>query len=138
LRLAALPFPLLCALVAVAALATVGLSIWLARRLRPLPPEERERLRRLRVNTVGRITGGEIVDLWAEEDGAPGPPDVVYQYQVGGVTYHVSQALRLVPMKFDPSSWTPGSPVQVKYDPANPGNSILACEVWSGLVRNRS
>lgn len=117
-----------------------GAGVWLWRRWHRPTPEELERLRRLHVHAVGRLAGGEIVEMVAapDEAGAQAPPTVVYQYAAHGVTYQASQALHLVPVAFDPASWIPGWPVQVKYDPAQPGNSIVACEHWNGLGGKRS
>lgn len=114
-------------------LLAAGGAFWLLRRLRRLSPEEVERQRRLRLHSIGRLTGGEIVENWPSPTGEAEAPTVVYTYEFGGVTYQASQALHLVPREFDPQSWIPGWPVQVKFDPASPGNSIVACEHWSGL-----
>jgi hypothetical protein len=118
----------------------VGAGVWLWRRWHRPTAEEQERQRRLHVHAVGRLAGGEIVEMVAApaEAGAQAPPTVVYQYSAHGVTYQASQALHLVPAALDPGSWIPGWPVQVKYDPAQPGNSIVACEHWNGLGGQRS
>ncbi|HET9784062.1 MAG TPA: hypothetical protein VFP94_03775 [Terriglobales bacterium] len=71
------------------------------------------------------------------EAGPEAPPTLVYEYAAHGVTYQASQALYLVPVALDPASWIPGWPVQVKYDPAQPGNSIVVCEHWNGLNMKR-
>ncbi|HXE31349.1 MAG TPA: DUF3592 domain-containing protein [Terriglobales bacterium] len=119
---------------AAAAMMLVAGAVWLLRRFRRPGPAEVERARRLHIHAIGRVTNGEILEMMAAPD-APGlAPTLVYQYEVGGVTYQVSQALHLVPVELDPGSWIPGWPVQVKFDPANPGNSIVACEHWKGLV----
>ncbi|MGH9481479.1 MAG: hypothetical protein ACRD1L_05250 [Terriglobales bacterium] len=120
-------------------LVAAGLAlIWLRRRRRPTP-EQVECARRLKVNANGRIAAGEILDMLPApvENGEKLAPTLVYQYQVGGVTYQVSQALHLVPVALDPTSYIPGWPVQVKYEPSNPGNSIVACEHWVGLSGGR-
>lgn len=118
-------------------LAAVGaVTAW--RKFRPRPdPAELERQRRLRVNQVGRLTGGEIVDLL---DDLPAPPPgtppqrvLVYRYQVRGVQYEASQDIAPLLGKIRPQGCTPGQPTEVKFDPANPGNSILVCESWCGL-----
>jgi len=120
--------------VAAAAAAAVGGGAWLLRRLRRPSAEQLECARRLRLHAIGRIAGGEILDMLPVADAPTLPPTLIYQYEVGGVTYQVSQALHLVPVALDPASWIPGWPVQVKYDPANPGNSMVACEHWRGLA----
>ena len=110
------------------------------RRWRRPSPEAVERARRLRLHQIGRIAGGEILDVLppplgasAPADPAP-PPTLVYRYQVSGVVYEASQALYLLDTPLDPASWIPGWPVQVKFDPAHPGNSIVVCEQWSGFA----
>ena len=119
--------------------AAVAGTVLLLRRLRRPSPEAIECSRRLRLHALGRIAQGELLDMLpAAGDVAPeAAPTVVYQYQVAGVTYQVSQALHLVPVRLEPSSWIPGWPVQVKFDPGNPGNSMIVCEHWSGLGRPR-
>ncbi len=120
--------------VGAAAVAAVAGGVWLLRRLRRPTPEQAECARRLRLHAIGRIAAGEILDMLPVEGDPALPPTLVYQYEVGGVTYQVSQALHLVPVALDPASWIPGWPVQVKFDPANPGNSMVACEHWRGLA----
>jgi len=115
--------------------AALTVALIVVRRWRRPTPDQIECARRLRIHAVGRLASGEILDLIDHPDGLP--PTLVYQYEVGGVTYQVSQALHLVPIEFDPESWIPGWPVQVKYDNANPGNSIVACEHWRGLSSSK-
>ncbi len=117
-----------------APLAAAGIGYLLWRRWHRPSAEQLERERRLRVHAVGRLAAGEILEMLPAPGEAGLPPTLVYQYEVGGVTYQVSQALHLVPAAFDPQSWIPGWPVEVKFDPANPGNSIIACEHWQGLA----
>lgn len=115
------------------ALAAAGV-VWLLRRRRPTP-EQLEAARRQRLQTMGRLGAGEILDMIAApaEAGEQAAPTVVYGYEVRGVSYEATQPLYWIPVTLDPQSWIPGLPVQIKYDPANPGNSIVACEQWSGL-----
>ncbi|MGH9476465.1 MAG: hypothetical protein ACRD1C_09035 [Terriglobales bacterium] len=124
---------------AAAAILAVAAAVWWLRRRRPTP-EQLECARRLRLHAIGRLAAGEILDLIAApaEAGEQAPPTLLYQYEVRGVTYEASQPLYLVPVPLDPRSWIPGLPVQVKYDPVNPGNSIVACEHWNGLSARKS
>lgn len=120
--------------------ALAGAAIWLWRHWHRPSADELERQRRLHVHAVGRLASGEILEmipapLEAQENAAP---TLVYQYSTHGVTYQASQALHLIEASFDPASWIPGWPVQVKYDPAQPGNSIVACEHWNGLGMRRA
>ncbi|MGH9417770.1 MAG: DUF3592 domain-containing protein [Terriglobales bacterium] len=122
---------------AAAALAgAAAAGAWWLKWRRRLTPEQIERNRRLRLNAMGRMGSGEIIEMLEVkgENGGELAPTLVYEYEVRGVKYQVSQALHMVEATFEPQSWIPGWPVQVKFDPANPGNSIVACEHWSGLT----
>lgn len=105
---------------------------WIRRR-RAKSPEEIERLRRLEVNRVGRITSGQIVDYI--EGSPPGNKSrvVVYRYEVSGVTYEAAQ--EITGFAELPATGIAGLSSSVKYDPQKPMNSIIACEEWSGLMR---
>lgn len=122
---------------AVAAGALVGVSLcWrLARSHRPTA-EELERRRRERISSIGRITDGVILDtrtLRNEECYEPTPEVLVYTYRLGGVTYECAQDVSSFPEKV--SDCKLDQPVQVRYDPRNPGNSLLVSESWTGLWR---
>lgn len=119
------------------AIAVAAAAWW---RWRPRPDEaERERQRRVRVNVVGRLTSGEVVDVLDDlgPRGAGAQPGlsrvVVYRYTVRGVQYEASQEIASLLARIRPKGCQPGLPVDVKFDPANPGNSIVVCETWSGL-----
>lgn len=118
-------------------------AAWLRFRARP-DEAERERQRRVRVNLVGRLTSGEIVDVLDDvpaygaqaqaKDGAGKLQRiVVYRYTVRGVQYEASQEIAPLLSLIRPKGCLPGLPAEVKFDPANPGNSIVICETWSGL-----
>jgi hypothetical protein len=119
---------------AVIGLIVIGVGIWLYVRWRKPTPEEIERRRRERVATIGRICDGVIVDartLNGEDSVSPTPEVLVYSYRLAGVTYNCAQDVsrlddRVVGFRLD-------QPIQVRYDPRNPGNSILVSESWSGL-----
>jgi hypothetical protein len=85
------------------------------------------------VNACGRITPGRIVEL--VEPGANGPigPVLLYEYEVAGVLYEAAQDLSALPEIAAVAPFLPGQTTSVKYDPKQPTNSILACEVWSGV-----
>ncbi|MDE1163649.1 MAG: DUF3592 domain-containing protein [Acidobacteriaceae bacterium] len=113
-------------------------GVWLFRRLRRVPPEEMERRRREQLATAGRITDGVIVDartLSGEESVSSTPEVLVYSYQLAGVTYNCAQDVSLLPESV--RGYQLDQPVQVRYEPRNPGNSILVSESWSGLWNNR-
>lgn len=126
-------------------------TVAVVRHLRkPVSPEEAERRRRAYVNRAGRIGTARILDVVRL---APTPvssrkhsktlglnsgqPEyrhiVIYKYEIRGVEYEASQDF--TSLTEDPESlrYLPDMTASVKYDPADPGNSILACEEWSGL-----
>lgn len=110
----------------------VALVRWIRRR-RAKSPEEIERLRRLEVNRVGRITSGEIVDYLERAAAGKESRVVVYRYEVAGVTYEAAQEIAGVAEL--PASGVDGLSSRVKYDPQKPMNSIIVCEQWSGFAR---
>ncbi|HWX54616.1 MAG TPA: hypothetical protein VN176_08480 [Verrucomicrobiae bacterium] len=97
-------------------------------------PEQRERARRVRINAVGRITDGTVIDVnRTDENGAGEAQLLIYQYDVGGVSYEASQDITHLRHLVDLHSCKIGLPTSIKYDPANPGNSIVVSESWNGL-----
>ncbi|MGD0617622.1 MAG: hypothetical protein ABSB67_08170 [Bryobacteraceae bacterium] len=112
------------ALLAVLVVAAVAGGLAFAFRKRR-DPQERERLRRLQVNEQGRLADGYIVEANATT--------VFYSYSVRGVEYTASQDVSTL------SELIPGDterligPVSLKYLAANPANSIVICEHWTGL-----
>ncbi len=120
-------------------LALVGLSIagaaaWFAwRRTHVEPtPEELEQERREFLSAVGRITDGAILETqWSDDPTADTPHTLLYQYRIGGVTYECAQEVHLLAehlrhIRID-------LPIQVRFDPRNPADSIVVSETWSGL-----
>jgi hypothetical protein len=109
-----------------AAVAAFGLSRAWRRRSNP---RENERRRRLRVNRLGRTTGGIVMDIG--DDAAQRM--IHYTYKIGAVEYNASQDVSSLPeLVGDDPSQIVGA-VQVKYQRSNPYNSIVVCEEWSGL-----
>jgi len=105
---------------------------WVRRR-RQKSPAEIERLRRLNVNACGRIVPGRIADLLeCLPDGSPGPI-LLYKYEVAGVNYEAAQDLSTLPEVAAAAPFLAGQNASIKYDPKQPTNSILACEVWCGI-----
>lgn len=104
--------------------------------LRRKSPEQRERERRERINAIGRITDGTVVDL-CEEPGKNGHAStvqlLVFNYDVAGVTYEASQDISHLPQYAELHKGKLGLHASIKYDPQNPGNSIVVAETWSGL-----
>lgn len=58
---------------------------------------------------------------------------VLYTYSISGVTYEAGQDITGFEQRACLSRVISGQPASVKYDPANPGNSMLIAEDWSGI-----
>lgn len=117
-----------------AALALTGVWAWTAvSRWRRKSPEEIERLRRMEVNACGRIILGRIVELAEPQPDGPAGPVLLYDYEVAGVTYEAAQDLSALPEIAAAAPFLPGQTTNVKFDPKQPTNSILACEGWCGV-----
>ena len=132
-------------------LAAVGILVWWLRR--PRDPEEIERQRRTYINQIGRIVEGhvlEFIEVPAEARPAeksslfprkkPAAPRhngtrklVAYSYQISGVSYETAQDITGMEVRACLERVIAGQPASVKYDPANPSNSILIADDWSGL-----
>ncbi len=111
---------------------SVGTGYWL--RGRRKTPEQRERARRERLTTLGRITDGTVVDVREiSADSHSAVQLLIYTYDVAGVSYEASQDVTHLRQFLDLHSCRLGVPASVKYDPQNPGNSIVIAETWSGL-----
>ena len=123
-------------LVPVIAVAAVGLSFALAawaRRHRKTP-EQREQERRLRISNSGRITDGTVIDVSEMKLNGSGELQLlIYQYDVAGVSYEASQDVTHLRHMVDLHTCRLGLPASIKYDPTNPGNSIVIAENWTGL-----
>ena len=89
-------------------------------------PKDKEKLRRLEVNSKGRLADATITDI--NDD------FIIYEYSVAGLTYtasqDVSQLREMIPAD---SQRLIGRAASMKYSSQNPANSILLCEQWSGL-----
>ena len=104
---------------------------------RKLPdPEEVERERRDYLAVAGRLVDGTITDAYWNHDGPNSIPEtLIYQYSIAGVTYECGQDVTSLlehvrHVRID-------LPVQVRFDPRNPGDSIVVAEGWSGLRESR-
>jgi hypothetical protein len=99
------------------------------------PDDDVERQRRTDLTHGGRIIDGNVIDVLELEDDKTGRQIVllVYTYDVAGVTYEASQDVTHLRQFIDLYSCRLGLPASVKYDPHNPGDSIVISETWSGL-----
>ena len=106
------------------AILLIAAAVWIGYNKRN-SPERREQRRRLFVNREGRLWDAMIIDVIDDT--------LVYQYEVSGVSYTGSQDVSTL------RQFLPGGIdrligiVAIKYMQRNPANSIVLCEVWSGL-----
>lgn len=130
------------------ALTAVGIAIYAFTRKKPTP-EEIERERRELLARAGRITDGTIMDTMVtealinggvatttEDGSAVTPQIIVYNYRIAGVTYECAQDVTALPELVH--GIRTDLPIQVRYMPHNPANSIVVAESWSGLRLNSS
>jgi len=120
----------------------IGIAIYAFTRRKPTA-EEIERERRELLARSGRITDGTIMDtmvtearnatevLERDDRSIPTPHIIVYNYRIAGVTYECAQDVTAL------AEYVHGIrtdlPIQVRYLPQNPANSIVVAESWSGL-----
>jgi hypothetical protein len=132
---------------AIAAIAMVAYAFF-----RPTEaPQNLERKRRLQLNQIGRIAEGHVVDVVEHPPEEPPKPKglfgsrapvvvdnrprhlVSYSYAISGVTYHTSQDITGLESQIKFERLVTGQPASIKYDPANPTDSIIVADDWSGL-----
>ncbi len=141
-----------------ALLAAGGFLAWWRRR-QP-DPAEIERRRRSYLNQVGRIVEGQIQEIREGVALEPRPDSqsrrsgraglrldqgtsggqgngrrnlVFYRYSISGVSYETAQDVTGLEQRACLDRVVAGQHISVKYDPANPSNSILIADDWSGL-----
>ncbi len=122
-----------------AGVVVAGTAVWMYVRSRRPTAEEMERRRRDRLATMGRITDGVLIDartLGGEETTEISPEVLIYSYRLAGVTYDCAQDVSKLPDRV--TGWRLDQPLQVRYDPRNPGNSVVVAESWSGLWQDRA
>jgi len=130
----------------------VAAGLWGWRR-RPRDMEEIERQRREHLSRVGRIVEGEILEINEVPADTPPPSNraangarqtsktgsngarslVLYTYSISGVTYEAGQDITGFEQRACLKRVIAGQPASVKYDPSNPGNSMLIADDWSGI-----
>ncbi len=119
-----------------AAVVAAGGIWWSLRQKRT--PAQIEQERRAHLNSYGRITDGTVIDVNdVATNGHPGMQLLIYQYDVAGVQYECSQDVTHLRHRVDLHSCRLGIPTSVKYDPQNPGDSIVVSEEWIGLYQER-
>jgi len=97
-------------------------------------PEDVERHRRTWLNEIGRITDGTVIDVQEITPNAHRAATMlIYKYDVAGVSYEASQDVTYLRQWINLHSCRLGLPTSVKYDPHNPGNSMVIAEGWMGL-----
>jgi hypothetical protein len=109
-------------------------AAYLLLRRKPKRPEDLERERREWLDRIGRITDGTVIDV-QELARADQKQSVllIFQYDVAGVSYEASQDVTYLRQLINLHSCRLGLPTSVRYDPQNPGNSIVVSERWMGL-----
>ena len=117
-----------------AAFASAVLVVYLIFGRKKKTPAEIERERRDWLNQIGRITDGTVIDVQeVMPNGNPAATMLIFQYDVGGVSYEASQDVTHLRQWINLHSCRLGLPTSVRYDPQNPGNSIVVSEKWIGL-----
>ncbi len=117
-----------------AAALAAGAICWALRQKKS--PQDAEQQRRARLNMCGRITDGTVIDVnEVTANDVPGMQLLIYQYDVAGVQYECSQDVTYLRHRVDLHSCKLGIPTSVKYDPQNPGDSIVVSEDWVGLYQ---
>ncbi|HEY4900335.1 MAG TPA: hypothetical protein VIH91_05880 [Terriglobales bacterium] len=86
----------------------------------------------------GRIIDGTVIDVHELEETSTQRQAIllVYSYDVAGVSYEAAQDVTHLRQFIDLYSCRLGLPASVKYDPHNPGDSIVISETWSGLRKS--
>jgi len=111
----------------------VVLATYLLLRRKSKTAEDLERDRRQWLDQVGRITDGTVIDVQELDSGQKPATLLIYQYDVAGVSYEASQDVTYLRQWINLHSCRLGLPTSVRYDPQNPGNSIVVSEKWMGL-----
>ena len=120
-------------LISAGSMALVGAYVMLRRK--PKGADEIERERRAWLEGTGRITDGTVIDV---QELAAAPKHqaailLIYKYDVAGVSYEASQDVTKLRHWINLHSCRLGLHTSVKYDPQNPGNSLVVSENWMGL-----
>ena len=126
-----MPYHLYSLLVGGVAFGIAGYAL-LRRRSKSAATIERER--RDLLGEIGRITDGTVLDVQELVEDPQRPATLlIYHYDVAGVSYEASQDVTYLRQWINLQSCRLGVPTSIRYDPANPGNSMVVSERWSGL-----
>jgi hypothetical protein len=104
-------------------------------RRKPKTADDLERERRAWLEGSGRITDGTVIDVQelAAQNNHRAAIMLIYKYDVAGVSYECSQDVTYLRHWINLHSCRLGLHTSVKYDPQNPGNSLVVSENWMGL-----
>ncbi len=83
---------------------------------------EDDAARMARLLRTGRIAEGTIFDI--NDDDQAGARQIFYSYSIGGIDYESSQLLS-EEQRSQSSNYIPGTRVVIRYDPHQPGNSVV-------------
>lgn len=109
-------------------------ALYLLLRRKPKTADDLERERRQWLDSIGRITDGTVIDVQEGRSPSDKPATMlIYQYDVAGVSYEASQDVTYLRHRINLHSCRLGLPTSVRYDPQNPGNSLVVSERWIGL-----
>jgi hypothetical protein len=111
----------------VAGLAVAGVIVYRMNRT-VITPEEKEEARRNKLAASGRIIDGNLTEARPSEGDTE---MIVYEYRIAGVGYECVQDVSS--LKEILGAVRVDLPVQVRYDPENPSDSIVVSETWNGL-----
>jgi hypothetical protein len=114
-------------------MAAVGVALVSILRSRRKSPEQLEQERRMRLSAAGRMTDGSVIEVQEYNTDGCEYQVLIYTYDVAGVCYEAAQDVTRLRSIFDLQTCRLGLPASIKYDPHNPGNSIVIAEGWSGL-----
>ena len=93
-------------------------------------PAEREKRRRTAVNANGRLIDGVVTEVRDHT--------VFYSYSWRGIEYDTAQPIDGLEVFLPHDLARLVGPVTVKFLSANPYNSIVLCESWSGFRKQKT
>src|SRR5579863_3171255 len=111
------------------------IAVYFLVRRKPKTADDLERERRSWLEGTGRITDGTVIDVQEleAEKNRRSAVILIYKYDVAGVSYECSQDVTYLRQWINLHSCRLGLHTSVKYDPQNPGNSLVVSENWMGL-----